>query len=81
MKKGQMETTFEHALIPPTSGGAKAGDVVDRNPCGAFPEPRAPGHGGKPEVFAAGVKGKNYHGKITDAATLESPMRSSKTKE
>lgn len=74
MKKGQMDTPFEHAIIPPHGGGAKPGDSVDVNPCPVYPQPRAPGHGGVPEVFATGVKGKNYHGKIKDDAKVQSTM-------
>jgi len=77
-RKEVFETPFKNAIVPPVSSGAKAGDIVDRNMCPYFDEPRAPGHSGEPEVFGVGVKGKNYHGPITDAATLESPMGGAK---
>lgn len=77
-EKDSISSPFEHALLPEKARGTNSGDVVDRNVCPYFDKPRDPDHDGDPEVFFTGVKGKNYHGKITGDAAISSPMGSTR---
>jgi hypothetical protein len=74
--KGQLNSPFNnpHGTDTPRHT-TEPGAVIDRNVCEYFDEPRAPGHGGAPEVFFAGVVGKNFHGSAgKNAATISTPM-------
>jgi len=70
---GGLRTPFTAPLCTDTKANAP-GAVFDRNVCSHFSEPRDPDHDGDPEVFFAGVNGKDWHGKIEGATTLNSPM-------
>jgi hypothetical protein len=76
--KGQLSSPFNnpHGVATPHHT-TEPGAVIDRNVCPVFEEPREKGHGGVPEVFFAGVVGKNFHGSIEGAAaTISTTMRS-----
>lgn len=77
-EKGNIASPFTHQLIPDHGDAPKKGDVVDRNVCPYFSEPRAAGHDGLPEVFFTGVKGDVHHGPIAGKAAVSSPMGSTK---
>ena len=77
-RKGSISSPFTHQLIPEHGDRAKRGDVVDRNACSYFSEPRAAGHGGVPEVFFSGPNGDVHHGPISGKAAVSSPMGSTK---
>jgi len=86
MKSGSTKGQLSSPLNNPHGTSAphhttEPGAVIDKNVCEYFDEPRQAGHGGVPEVFFAGVVGKNFHGSNEgSAATISTTMQSSKKK-
>ena len=79
--KSQLSSPFRNAFgTSAPHHTTEPGAVIDHNVCPAFTDPpRAPGHGGVPEVFFSGVVGRNYHGEIeSKAAVISTTMRSGK---
>jgi hypothetical protein len=81
--KSQLSSPLKNAFgMAAPEHTTEPGSVVDHNACPAFASPpRAPGHGGVPEVFFAGVVGQNFHGAIEGkAATINTTMQSGRKK-